>query len=53
MMKCKNSTEDCKLEIKFFDNGNVLEFCTICDFKYLHEFENIQNNTLNPHIKEN
>jgi len=47
-MKYKKSTEDCKLELKFFDNGDVLEFCTICDFKYLHEFKNIKNNHLNP-----
>ena len=52
-MKCKKSTGDCKLELKFYDNGDVLEFCAICDFKYLHEFKNIKNNNLNPNIKEN
>ena len=52
-MKCKNSTRDCTLELKFFDNGDVFEFCTACDFKYLHEFKNIQNNYLSQHKKEN
>jgi hypothetical protein len=52
-MKCKKNAEDCKLELKFFDNGDVLEFCTICDFKYLHESKNIKDNYLNPHKKEN
>ena len=52
-MKCKKSTGDCKLELKFYDNGDVLEFCPICDFLYLHEFKNIKNNNLNPNIKEN
>lgn len=51
-MKCKKSSGDCKLEAKFFENGDVLEFCSICDFKYLHEFKNIHNNNLNPHKKE-
>jgi hypothetical protein len=52
-MKCRNSTEDCKLNITPFDNGDVLEFCTVCDFKYLHESKNIKNNHLNPYKKEN
>ena len=52
-MKCKKSTVDCKLELKFHDNGDVLEFCTICDFKYFHEFKNIKNNHLSPHKKDN
>jgi hypothetical protein len=51
-MKCKKSTEDCKLELKFFDNGDVLEFCPVCDFKYLHKFANIQNNHLAIQEKE-
>ena len=51
-MKCKKSTEDCKLELKFSDNGDVLEFCTVCDFSYLHEFKNIRNNHLNKNKKE-
>jgi len=51
-MKCKKSTENCKLELKFFDNGDVLEFCTICDFIYLHKFADIQNNQLSTHKKE-
>ena len=51
-MKCKKSTGNCILEIKFFENGDVLEFCSICDFKLLHESKNIENNNLNPHIKE-
>jgi hypothetical protein len=46
-MKCKKSTGDCKLDVKFEKNGDVLEFCTICDFKYLHKFKDIQNNYLN------
>ena len=45
-MKCKKSTGDCTLELKFFDNGDVLEFCNLCDFTYLHKFANIQNNHL-------
>ena len=52
-MKCQKSTEDCKLELKFFEDGDVLEFCTVCDFKYLHESKNIENNHLNPYKKEN
>jgi len=51
-MKCGKSTEDCKLELKFFDNGDVLEFCTICNFSYLHKFENIKNNHLAQNNKE-
>ena len=51
-MKCKKSTEDCKLELKFFDNGDVLEFCNVCDFTYLHKYENIQNNNLSTNKKE-
>ena len=51
-MKCKKSTEDCKLELKFFDNGDVLEFCNVCDFTYLHKSKNIQNNYLNTYKKE-
>ena len=47
-MKCKKSTEDCKLEINFLNNGDVLEFCTICDFNYLHKVNNIKNSELNP-----
>ena len=52
-MKCKKNTGDCKLELKFHDNGDVLELCTICDFKYLHEFKNIKNNHLSSHKKDN
>ena len=51
-MKCKKSTGDCKLEIKFFENGDVLEFCTICDLKYLYEAKDIINQHLNPYKKE-
>jgi len=51
-MKCKKSTGNCELDLKFFDNGDILEFCTICDFKYLHESKNIENNHLNPHKKQ-
>ena len=51
-MKCKKSTADCKLELKFFENGDVLEFCTICDYKFLHESKNIKNNNINPYKKE-
>jgi hypothetical protein len=51
-MKCKKSTGDCKLELKFFDNGDVSEFCSVCDFMYLHKFANIKNNHLSPHKKE-
>ena len=50
-MKCKKSTEDCKLELKFFENGDILEFCTVCDFQYLHENKNINKNYLNPNKK--
>jgi len=52
-MKCKKSTGECKLELKFHDNGDVLEFCAICDFSYLHRVESIKNSNLNPNIKEN
>ena len=52
-MRCKQSGIQCKLEIKFFENGDVLEFCSVCDFEYLHNFKNIENNHLNPHKKEN
>jgi hypothetical protein len=51
-MKCKKSNQDCKLELKFFENGDVLEFCTICDYKFLHESKNIKNNHLNTNKKE-
>jgi hypothetical protein len=51
-MKCKKSTGDCQLEIKFLDNGDVLESCIVCDFIYLHEFKNIKNNHLSPYKKE-
>jgi hypothetical protein len=50
-MKCKKSTEDCKLELNFYDNGDVLEFCTVCDFKFLHEVKNIKDSHLNPNNK--
>jgi len=52
-VKCQQSAGDCKLELKFFENGDVLEFCTVCDFKCLHESKNINNNHLNPYKKEN
>jgi hypothetical protein len=51
-MKCKKSSGDCNLEIQFFENGDVLEFCTFCDFKYLYEFKDIKNNHLNPYKEE-
>ena len=51
-MKCKKSTGECKLELKFYDNGDVCEFCSVCDFTYLHKFANIKNNHLNPNKKE-
>jgi hypothetical protein len=47
-MKCKKGTGDCKLELKFYDNGDVSEFCLVCDFSYLHEVKNIKNSELNP-----
>jgi len=52
-MKCNKSTGDCKLELKFHDNGDVLEFCSVCDFTHLHKFANIKNNHLNTHKKDN
>ena len=52
-MVCRKNGKQCSLELKFFENGNVLEFCTICDFTYLHESKNIRDNHLNPHKKEN
>ena len=51
-MKCKKSTGDCTLELKFFDNGDVLEFCNLCDFIYLHEAKNIEGQNLNPYKKQ-
>ena len=51
-MKCKKSTGDCNLELKFFENGNVLEFCTVCDFMYLHEVKDIKDSHLNPNNKK-
>ena len=51
-MKCKKNTGDCNLELKFLKNGDVFEFCPVCDFSYLHEFANIQNNHLSVHKKE-
>ena len=51
-MKCKKSTGDCIFELKLFDNGDVLEFCLVCDFSYLHKFETIKDNHLSPHTKE-
>lgn len=51
-MKCKKSTGDCKLKLKFYDNGDVLEFCPVCNFEYLHKFANIKNNHLSPHKEE-
>jgi hypothetical protein len=51
-MKCKKSTTDCKLELKFLDNGDVNEFCTICDYQHLHRRKDIKSNYLNPYKKE-
>ena len=51
-MKCKKSTGECICELKLFNNGDVLEFCLVCDFSYLHKFETIENNDLSPHKKE-
>ena len=51
-MKCKKSTAECNLELKFHDNGDVLEFCTVCDFSYLHKVKNIKDSHLNPNIKK-
>ncbi len=51
-MKCKKSTGDCSLELKFLENGDVFEFCSVCDFSYLHKFANIQNNHLTMNKKE-
>jgi len=51
-MKCGKSTADCKLELKFHDNGDVLEFCSVCNFSHLHEVKNIKNNELNPNNKK-
>jgi hypothetical protein len=52
-MKCRRSTGECTLELKLFENGDVLEFCTICDFSYFHEVKNINNNELNINYKKN
>jgi hypothetical protein len=52
-MICKNSGNQCQPELKFFENGDVLESCPNCDFEYLHKAKSIQNNHLNPHIKNN
>ena len=52
-MECKVGTGDCKLELRFEPNGDVLEFCTVCNFVYLHKAENIANNYLNPYKTEN
>ena len=51
-MKCKKSTGDCILEIKLLENGDVLEFCSICDFSYLHKQKNIVDSHLNPINKQ-
>ena len=51
-MKCKKNAGDCKLEIKLLENGDVFEFCTVCDFTNLYKSANIQNNHLNPSKKE-
>ena len=50
-MKCKKDTGDCKLELDFLNNGDVLEFCTVCDFEHLHKNKDIENNNLNPYKK--
>jgi hypothetical protein len=52
-MKCKKSTEDCILELKFYENGDVFEFCTVCSFSYLHKFDKIGNNHLSLNNKKN
>jgi hypothetical protein len=52
-MTCRQSGIDCKLELKFFENGDVLEFCSVCDFEYLHNSKEIKNNHLNVYKKEN
>jgi len=51
-MKCNSGIGECKLEIKPLENGDVLEYCTVCNFQYLHQFKNIKNNHLNPHKAE-
>jgi hypothetical protein len=51
-MKCKKSTGDCKLEIKLLENGDVFEFCSVCDFSCLHKQTNIKNSHLNPINKQ-
>lgn len=51
-MQCGNSTENCKLELKFFKNGDILEFCNVCNFQHLHESKNIKNNHLNLYKEE-
>jgi len=51
-LKCKKSAGECLLEVKFFENGNVLEYCIVCEFEYLHEAKNIKDNYLNPYIKK-
>ncbi len=53
MIKCKKGIGNCILEIKYLENGDVLEYCTVCDFSYLHKFDMIQNNNLSPHKKDN
>lgn len=52
-MQCKSNKGECTLELKFFENGDILEFCTFCDFSYLHKDENIKDNHLNPYKKQN
>jgi len=51
-MQCKNSTRSCNLELKFYENGDVLEFCTVCNFSYLHKVKNIKDSQLNPYTKK-
>jgi hypothetical protein len=41
------------LGIKQLENGDVLEYCSVCDYSYLHKFDNIKNNNLSPYKKEN
>jgi hypothetical protein len=52
-MKCKKSTGDCTLSIKFLENGDAFEYCTVCSFSYLHKFDNIKTHQLNQNKKEN
>ena len=52
-MKCKYSTGDCTLQLKILEDQSVVEFCSMCNYTYVHKFENIKNNYLSPYKKQN